>query len=111
MKLLQSTWAIISFAPFYFKELIHSNLRVGYDVITPEDMSSPCLMEVNIEGLSPRQIFILSNLITFTPGTICVDVDDNHRHIWIHLLYSDEGDELLQKLKRYYFPFVKGVIR
>lgn len=86
-------------------------MRVAYDVITPEDLSDPCLIEIKVADLSPIQIVLLANLITFTPGTICADFDDNHKHLWVHLMYKDEVTALRAKLSRMYLPFVKGVIR
>ncbi len=110
MKVLLDLKSIVLFIPFYLKELIHSNFRVAYDVITPEDLSSPCLTEIDVSSLSDVQIVLLANLITFTPGTICADFDDNHKHLWVHLMYCDELAGLRAKLDQRYIPFVKGVL-
>lgn len=85
-------------------------MRVAYDVITPEDLSDPCIIEIKVADLSQVQIVLLANLITFTPGTICADFDDNHKHLWVHLMYKDEVPELRAKLTKMYLPFVKGVL-
>lgn len=109
MKFFKRIGNILFFIPFYIHELIHSNLRVANDVITPEDLSSPCLINIDVAELTPLQIVLLSNLITFTPGSICAEFNDDHKHLWVHLMYQDEEASLRDKLQRRYFPFVKGV--
>lgn len=111
MKVISWFFRIVGFIPFYIHELVHANLRVAHDVITPEDLSDSSLLELDVKELTPRQILLLSNLITFTPGTICADFDDNHKHLWIHFLYQDEAPDLREKIERKYIPFIKGVIR
>lgn len=110
MKYLAWLWSVTAFIPFYIFELVHANLRIAHDVITPEDLSDSCLLELDVRGLSQRQILLLSNLLTFTPGTICADFDDNHKHLWIHFLYQDEVPVLKTKIQRMYIPFIKGVM-
>jgi multicomponent Na+:H+ antiporter subunit E len=76
---------------FYLYEVIVSNLRVAYDVMTPTHLMHPELIEVDISSLSDRQLLAAANLITMTPGTLSLDVNEVRTHLKVHCMYADES--------------------
>ena len=76
---------MIGFGFFYLKEVVVSNLRVAADIVTPQHLMKPEILEVDVSNLTPRQLFVASNLITMTPGTLSLDVVDDT--LFIHGMY------------------------
>ncbi|MDF9795829.1 multicomponent Na+:H+ antiporter subunit E [Catalinimonas alkaloidigena] len=83
--------SIINLTIFFIKELIVANLRVSYEVLTPRNNLKPAVISVPLAIDTELEIMILANMITLTPGTLSIDVAEDHRHLYVHTLYT-EGD-------------------
>ena len=90
---------LIEFGLFYTKEVIMSNLKVAYEVVTPNYYMKPALIELDLSGMSERQILFAANLITMTPGTLSLDICEETNHLKIHSMYVDDPDEAVRELE------------
>lgn len=90
---------LLEFGLFYLKEVIMSNLRVAYDVMTPKHQMQPAFVELNLEGMSDRQILFAANLITMTPGTLSLDICEKTKRLKVHSMYVDDPDEAVRELE------------
>ena len=81
----------IELLAFYLYEVVISNARVAYDVLTPTHLMHPKLIEVDVSGLTDRQLLAAANLITMTPGTLSLDVNEALTHLKVHCMYADES--------------------
>ena len=79
----------ILFLFFYITEVVKSNLRVAYDVLTPTHGMKPGIIAVNVEGMTDRQLLFMANLITMTPGTLGLYISQDHAKLYIHAMYID----------------------
>jgi multicomponent Na+:H+ antiporter subunit E len=84
---------------FYIWELIKSNVRVAYEVLTPTHTMKPGVIGLPLEVESDAGITILANLITMTPGTLSLDVSNDRRMLFIHAMYIDD-EEGLRRISR-----------
>lgn len=85
---------LLTFFLFYSKEVILSNLRVAYDVLTPRLHLTPKVVAMPLSvHLSEHQLLALANLITMTPGTLSLDISEDRRTLLIHTLYTGENEE------------------
>lgn len=103
---------IIRFLAFYVWEVILSNLRVAWDVITPRHRMSPGIIALPLEpGLSEAQVASLANLITMTPGTLSLDVTPDRRTLFIHAMYlGPDPAALKRELKSEFERRVRDVV-
>ncbi|MFP4492743.1 MAG: Na+/H+ antiporter subunit E [Puniceicoccaceae bacterium] len=100
----------MSFFFFYLKEILLSNLRVAYDVLTPRHRMKPGIIAVDVGDMTEWQIFFMSNLITMTPGTLGLTVSRDQRILYIHAMYIDgSAGELAQSLRANYGRRIKRV--
>jgi multicomponent Na+:H+ antiporter subunit E len=83
---------VARFALFYLWQLILSNLRVAYDVVTPTHHMRPGVIAVPLDAETDAEITLLANLITLTPGTLSVDLSPDRRVLYVHAMYIDHGD-------------------
>lgn len=93
----------VAFSLFYSKEVVISNLRVAKDVLSPKPDLKPGILGVSVSDYTDRQIWALASLLTMTPGTISIEVDENKRVLYLHTLYTEpSADELRAQIKRDY---------
>jgi multicomponent Na+:H+ antiporter subunit E len=83
---------VVRFAFFYLGQLILSNLRIAYDIVTPTHHMRPAVLAVPLDAHTDLEIMLLANLITLTPGTLSLDVSLDRSVIYIHAMYVDDGD-------------------
>lgn len=102
LQVIRKLPALIEFVAFYLCEVILSNLRVAYDVLTPQNLMRPAIISVSTEGLTDRQLLILMNTITMTPGTLSLDVDEKNHRLFIHAMYVDDVDSAGKELETNY---------
>lgn len=100
----------ISFIIFYIEEVITSNLRVAYDVLTPTYGMKPGIISVDVEGMTDTQLLFMANFITMTPGTLGLSFSDDRRKLYIHAMYIDgDAAELSDDLSRTYGKRIRNV--
>jgi len=82
---------VIELLAFYLYEVVISNIRVAYEVITPSHNMHPRMIYVDISALTDRQLLAAANLISMTPGTLSLDVDEARTHLQVHCMYADDS--------------------
>lgn len=105
-KRLSLSWALLRFPFVVIWALIVSNLRVARSVLfTPLDQLTPGIIAVPLELESDAEITALANLITLTPGTLTLDVSDDRRTLFVHVIDLSDPDAALASVK----AFERGV--
>lgn len=89
----------IRFAGFFLWQLVLSNLRVAYDVITPRLHMQPGVVAVPLDAKTDQEITLLANLITLTPGTLSLDVSKDRRTLYVHAMFVDSPDSVRDSIK------------
>lgn len=100
-------WDFIRFFCFYIKEVVVANMFIAYDILTPPSFADPAFIEVELgEPLTQRQVFVLTNLISMTPGTLSFDLSQDRTRLLLHLMYLRGGEQkqCQQILQQYVKP-------
>ncbi len=96
-------FAATEFLCFYLKEVLLSNLRMAYDVLTPPLHMHSQIVHLDLPpDMTDIQIAVLANAITMTPGTLSVDVSGDNRKLYIHAMYVDDVAKIKQEMERNY---------
>ena len=85
---------------FFGKELLVSNLRVLWDVITPRHISRPGIIGLPLDARTDAEIMLVANLISLTPGTLSLDLSEDRRVLYIHVMFLDDIQETRQQIKQ-----------
>lgn len=75
----------VSFVLWYLWNLIEANSLVAWEVITPGSRINEAIVAVEVE--SPQLIPLVANAVTFTPGTLTVEVGADERTLFVHVLH------------------------
>lgn len=82
---------------YFVKELIKTNLRITYEVLTPTDRLHPAVITVPLEVETDLEIVLLANMITLTPGTLSLDISKDKKNLYVHTLYSEKDHETFRR--------------
>ena len=83
----------------FLVELLLSNLRVLWDVITPGHISRPGIVGVSLCAKSEMEILLMANLISLTPGTLSIDLSEDRSILYVHVMFLDDPDRFRQSIK------------
>jgi multicomponent Na+:H+ antiporter subunit E len=83
-------WKLFSFAVYFIRILVKSNLIVAKEIITPGFQMTPRFIRYPLHGLTDTQITTLANAITLTPGTLSADVSEDKRYLYVHCMYAQD---------------------
>jgi multicomponent Na+:H+ antiporter subunit E len=99
------------FSLLFLWELLKSNLRVAWDVITPSRYRQPGIVAVPLDAVSDLEIAVLANLITLTPGSLCVDVSVDRRTMYVHAMFVDDVDQVRREIKQRFERWILTLLR
>jgi len=91
-------WRWIAFASSYTWDVVRSSVQVAGDVLAVNPKIDPAFVEVPLRDASELKLLLLSNLITFTPGTVFVDVATDGGSCVIHALYGGGREDYVKRL-------------
>lgn len=95
----QKVGQALSFFLFFLQELVLSNLRVAYDVVTPSYQMRPAVIAIPLDVNTPTEITLLANLITLTPGTLSLDLSDDRKVLYVHAMFVDDPEKVRRSIK------------
>lgn len=90
---------LAKYSAMFLWELLLANLRVAYDVITPRHHMRPGVVAIPLHVKTDVQITVLANLITLTPGTLSLDVSDDRKTLYLHVMYLTSPEQLRREIK------------
>ncbi|MGB5986053.1 MAG: Na+/H+ antiporter subunit E [Desulfobacterales bacterium] len=85
---------------FFLKELLISNLRVAWDVLTPGQISKPGIVGIPLSAKSDLEILLVANLISLTPGTLSIDLSPDRTTLYVHVMFLDDPEKFRQSVKQ-----------
>lgn len=93
-------WKAFTLILFFLKELFVSSVRVAIDVMRPGFRMKSGVVDIPLDVSSDLEITLMANMISLTPGTLSLEVSDDHKELFIHAMYIDEGvDQVRNDIK------------
>ena len=102
---------VISFLFFFVYELLLANLEVAYDLITPTFFMKPGIIRFELAAKTDMEITLLSNLISLTPGTMVLDVSDDKKVLYIHVMYVRDREKFVARIKKGFERRLLNILR
>jgi multicomponent Na+:H+ antiporter subunit E len=91
----------INLAFYFLKELIVSNFKMIYFILSSGHKFKPAILELPLSLKSDYSITLLANLITLTPGTITLEISKDKKYLYFHIINvpNENLEEAKQKIK------------
>ena len=90
---------ILHFSLFFLWEVVKSNFKVMYEVLTPRQNMTPGIVAISLASKTDLEITLFANLITLTPGTLSLDVSEDRSTLYVHAMFIDDVDDFKRNLK------------
>lgn len=100
LRVLLRPWRGVWFALLYLLELVEANAVVAWEVITPTHSMRPGIVRVPTGARTDLELAILANLISFTPGTFVIEVDEVSPALYVHALHVRTPEDVRRRVER-----------
>ena len=77
----------LSLIGFFTRELIVANVRVAFDVLKPRIVITPAVVAIPLDITTDAEILLLSALINITPGSVTIDLSEDRRTLFVHVMH------------------------
>jgi multicomponent Na+:H+ antiporter subunit E len=84
---------ILNLIGYFTAELLISNLRVLWDVITPGHINRPGIIGIPLTAQTDMEIFWVANLISLTPGTLSLDLSEDRSTLYVHVMFLEDVEK------------------
>lgn len=90
---------VIALVAYFIWELVYSNFRVLWDVVTPSHISKPGIIGIRLDARTDLEIMIVANLISLTPGSLSLDLSTDRRTLYVHVMFLDDPEKVRKQIK------------
>jgi multicomponent Na+:H+ antiporter subunit E len=90
---------VLRLAAYFLWQLVASNLRVLWDVITPQQTSRPGIIGIPLDARTDMEITLVANLVSLTPGTLSLDVSEDRSTLYVHVMFMDDIETVRAEIK------------
>ena len=97
--LASRTLRALELAGFFAWELALANIRVARDVVRPHTTIRPAVVAVPLDVTSDAEILLLSMLINITPGSVTIDLSDDRRTLYVHVMHMESPEASRYEIK------------
>lgn len=95
---MKRIFSLLELMIFFAKEVLLSNIKVARDALSPNPNIEPGFVSITLGEMSDRQLFVLANMITMTPGTLSLEFSKDKRTLTVHTLYTDAATSLQEDI-------------
>jgi multicomponent Na+:H+ antiporter subunit E len=88
----------IGLAAFFAWELLLANFRVAADVLRGDRMA-PAVVGIPLDVTSDGEILLLSMLINITPGSVTIDLSEDRRTLYVHVMHMTSAADTRREIK------------
>ena len=97
--LASRTIRAVGLAGFFARELVLANLRVAVDVLRSGTRIRPAVVAIPLDVTSDGEILLLSMLINMTPGSVTIDLSDDRRTLYVHVMHMTSAEDSRREIK------------
>jgi multicomponent Na+:H+ antiporter subunit E len=96
--LVARTFHAASLAAFLAWSLVAANFRVAADVLRGNRIE-PAVVAIPLDVTSDGEILLLSTLINITPGSVTIDLSEDRRTLYVHVMHMRSAEETRREIK------------
>ena len=98
---IHSVVGVVRLTVAFLRELVVANVHLARDILRPVPQFRPGFVRFDAADLGPAQTVLLANLVSLTPGTVSVDLDERGDTLVVHTLYAHDPASVRQGIRRF----------
>lgn len=83
---------------FFAREILVANFRVAADVLLGNRIE-PAVVGIPLDVTSDGEILLLSMVINITPGSVTIDLSDDRRTLYVHVMHMTDPEQTRREIK------------
>lgn len=87
------------FALFLIWKIIISNITTVKESLYSKSRLEPGIVKVPLALKDDFQVATLANLVSLTPGTMVMDISDDKKAMYVHVMHLEDKDKFIRELK------------
>ncbi len=99
------------FGLLFLWEMLKSNVLVARDVLVPWARRKPGIVAVPLDARTDLEITALANLLTLTPGSLCVDVSSDRSTLYVHSMFVGDPERVRRHIKQRFEAWILLLLR
>lgn len=108
---VKKVFLVIEFILLLIWNNILANLRVAYDVITPGSNAKPGVIAIPLQCDTSLSITLYACVISFTPGTLTLDISTDRKSLYLHAMFIDDIEQLKMDLHQTYEKRILEILK
>lgn len=101
--------AALAFVARLVVDIVAANLAVARRVVGPISRLKPAFVEVPLDLRDPFVATLLGSIVSLTPGTVSIDVDQERWVLYVHALDAPDPATLIRDIKVRYEASLKEI--
>jgi multicomponent Na+:H+ antiporter subunit E len=81
-------------------QIVLANMRLVRDVVSIHHRMRPGVIQLPLSITTDGEILLLAAMINITPGSVALDVSEDRRIMYVHVMHITTPDEARQEIKR-----------
>ncbi|WP_291779158.1 Na+/H+ antiporter subunit E [Cecembia sp.] len=90
---------LTSFILFLLYQIIKSNIETLIASLYSNARLSPAILKVPLTVETDGEITFFSHLLNITPGTLVIDVSDDKKVLYVHVVHCEDKEAYIKQLK------------
>lgn len=90
---------LVSFFLFMFWEIIKTNLVTVKESLYAKSKLKPAVVKVPLTVESDLEITILAIMVSVTPGTLVMDISDDKKVMYVHVMHVSNKQDFIDEVK------------
>ncbi|MDJ0783798.1 MAG: Na+/H+ antiporter subunit E [Desulfosarcinaceae bacterium] len=101
----------ISFFWLLLGDIFVSNIVVAKQVLGATERLRPGFIAVPLDMQAALPITLLASTISLTPGTVSIEITEDHQFLYVHALHVESEKEMVDRIKRRYEKPLKEIFQ
>jgi len=90
---------LTSFIIFLLYQIVKSNIETLIASLYSNARLSPAILKVPLTVKTDGEITFFSHLLNITPGTLVIDVSDDKKVLYVHVVHCEDKEAYIKQLK------------
>jgi multicomponent Na+:H+ antiporter subunit E len=86
-------FAIVRLAVYFAWKLVEASAILAWEVVTPRNRINAAVLAVPLHSRSPRIVTMVANMVSLTPGSLTLEVEETTMTLIIHVLHLESVAE------------------
>jgi multicomponent Na+:H+ antiporter subunit E len=84
---------------YFVIQLVLANIQVALLLFKPNRLLKPAIVAVPLGEISDFALYCLSSMITLTPGTLSLEVSQDRKKLFVHVIHTDSPAETVRDIR------------